>query len=123
MDITVIQTGYNRPQNLAPQLAAIKCQTVPAKDFMLWYNQGTKPQVELPGVKIAKCNFNSKFHGRFAMALLAQTTYVAIFDDDTIPGKRWFENCLATMKTHEGILGTLGIILKSNKYRGCSRAG
>ena len=57
------------------------------------------------------------------MALLAQTPYVAIFDDDTIPGKRWFENCLNTMKTHEGILGTLGIILKSNKYQGCGRAG
>jgi cellulose synthase/poly-beta-1,6-N-acetylglucosamine synthase-like glycosyltransferase len=36
-------------------------------------------------------------------------TYV-IFDDDTIPGSRWLENCLETMKTNEGLLGSVGLL-------------
>lgn len=123
MDITVILTGYNRPQNLEPQLEAIKNQTIKAKEFMLWYNKGTEPQIDLPEVKTAKCNFNCKFHGRFAMALLAQTPYVAIFDDDAIPGTHWFENCLNTMKTHEGILGTSGVLLQNDKQEGDHKVG
>ena len=32
----------------------------------------------------------------FAAALLADTEYIAIYDDDTIPGKQWHSNCLKT---------------------------
>ena len=35
------------------------------------------------------------------------------FDDDTIPGKKWFENCLETIKQNEGLLGTQGLRFKS----------
>ena len=123
--ITAIMTGYNRPQNLAPQLDAILAQTVPMEKsrIMLWYNLGDKPQIDLPGISTAKCNFNSKFLGRFAMAALAQTEYVAIFDDDTIPGSKWFENCLKTMETNPGIMGTAGIVLRSKNYQGCGKIG
>lgn len=123
--ITAVLTGYNRPHTLQPQLSAILQQTIPMeKDrVMLWYNKGEKEQTDLRGIKTAFCNSNFKFHSRFAFALLAKTEYIAIFDDDTIPGIRWFENCLNTMKTHEGILGTAGVILGSKKYTGMSKAG
>ena len=118
-------TGYNRPNNLQPQLEAILAQTVPMEKsrIMLWYNKGTEPQIDLRGISTAKCNFNSKFHGRFALAALAKTEYVAIFDDDTIPGPKWFENCLETMKTNPGIMGTAGILLQSKNYQGCQKVG
>jgi hypothetical protein len=114
--ITAILTGWKRPQNLQKQLNAIKAQTKPPTDIMMWYNDGGKeyPQTNLPGVKTAFCNHNFKFHGRFAYALLARTEYVAVFDDDTIPGNMWFENCLKTMETNPGILGTTGVILHTN---------
>jgi hypothetical protein len=73
--------------------------------------------------KVFSNDFNWKFYGRFAAALLADTEYIAIYDDDTIPGKRWHENCLETMKTHEGILGSAGIILKSDRYVNHDRCG
>ena len=47
---------------------------------------------------------------RFYFALTANNTYVVVFDDDTIPGRKWLENCLETMKTHEGLLGTVGAL-------------
>jgi len=83
-------TGFERPQNLQRQLDAILGQTIPIvkDDIMVWYNKGTSPQQPPPGIKTIMCNYNAKFHGRFALALLAKTEYVAIFDDDTIPGKR-----------------------------------
>lgn len=116
--ITAIMTGYDRPQYLQEQLKAIREQSVPPEDIMLWYNQGTTPQAPPSGIKTILCNHNFKYHGRFALALLAKTEYVAIFDDDTIPGPKWFEQCLSTMKTHEGILGTAGIRLVQACYAG-----
>jgi hypothetical protein len=62
------------------------------------------------------CSQNAYFHGRFALALMAPTEFVAIFDDDTIPGRDWFANCLETMRTTPGILGTAGLILHGPSY-------
>ena len=81
---------------------------------MLWYNKGIEPQITIDGIKAVYCSENFKFHGRFAFALLAKTEYIAIFDDDTIPGKHWFENCLDCMQKQEGIYGTRGIILSKS---------
>ena len=53
--------------------------------------------------------------------MLAKTKYVAMFDDDTIPGEKWFENCIETMNTAEGILGGAGVRLKEDKYFGHAR--
>lgn len=118
--ITVVLTGYRRPQNLQKQLDAINAQTVLPTEILLWNNYGGEDiePAHLPGVKAAYCNHNFKFHSRFVFAMIAKTKYVAIFDDDTIPGKRWFENCLNTMATHPGILGATGIQLKTSEaYR------
>ena len=82
--ITVILTGYNRPQNIPLQLQSLKSQSVKPDDIWLWYNKGSLEQKVPDGVKSIVCNHNFKFHGRFSTALLAQTKYVAIFDDDTI---------------------------------------
>ena len=113
-DITVILTVYNRPEVLERQYNAIKKQSIPPKDIFIWINQGDNGRIDFDKFKEAKIidsNHNWKFHGRFALALLARTTYVCIFDDDTIPGKKWFENCLTEMKKTPAIYGTAGIEL------------
>ena len=122
-DITVILNCYRRPYNLKMQVDAIRSQSVKPAQIWLWinYHEDNKDfdPTSLGVDRIFKNDFNWKFYGRFAAALLADTEYVALYDDDTIPGKRWHENCLNTMKTHEGILGSAGIILKGN----CRRDG
>lgn len=122
-NITAIMTGYERPQNMIRQFEAIKNQTHPADDIMMWYNQGSQPPVKIPDVKSAYSTHNFKFYGRFAFALLAQTEYICIFDDDTIPGEGWFDNCLKTMETHPGLLGTVGVVLHSDNYLQSNKFG
>jgi hypothetical protein len=60
-----------------------------------------------------KATKNLGVWSRFSLALNARTKYVCVFDDDTIPGARWFENCISTYKTCRepiGLLGTVGIL-------------
>ena len=126
-DITVILNSYRRPYNLKMQIEALKSQTIAPKEIWLWVNaHEDNKDFDYSGLgldKVFNNDFNWKFYGRFAGALLVDTEYVAIFDDDTIPGSKWFENCLNTMKTHEGILGSAGILLNDKFYVQHDRCG
>ena len=125
--ITVILNCYKRPQYLQEQIEAIKNQTIPFEDIWIWYNKPEEgEQYDLTGLgyKVVMCNHNFKFHGRFALGLLAKTEYVAFFDDDTIPGNRWFENCIDTIDNGgDGILGTTGIHIQGDKYNPHQKVG
>lgn len=118
--ITVILNAYKRTDYLKEQVEAVRNQSIPPEDIWIWYNKPEdREQIELdaPGCKIVQCNHNFKFHGRFALGLLAQTPYVAFFDDDTIPSHRWFENCINTIDQGcDGILGTIGVVLTGDAY-------
>lgn len=125
-EITVILNGYKRHENLSRIYDAVSNQTVKPREIMLWYNDfyGNQGNSEIAKKCIsALTNHNFGVWARFAYALNAKTEYVCIFDDDTIPGRRWFENCLETMKTHEGLLGTIGLIFGSYNYWDHKRYG
>lgn len=126
--ITVILNLYRRPQNLEMQVRSIINQTEKPKEIWVWRNYHDDSQnfdfKNIKGIdKWFDSNHNWKFYGRFAAALLCDTEYVAIFDDDTIPGKDWFKNCLDTMQKQEGILGSAGVILNSGMYVDHIRSG
>lgn len=109
--ITAILNGFKRPQYLKEQIDAINNQTVKVKEIMLWQNDNKWFDSQLTdSITTASCNKNLGVWARFAFALNAKTEYICVFDDDTIPGSKWFENCLNTMKSHEGLLGTIGLI-------------
>lgn len=129
-NITVILNVYKRVQYLKQQIDAIESQTVKPKDIWIWYNKAEdREQVDLNKdfgkYRIINSNYNFKFHARFALALLAQSGYIAVFDDDTIPGNRWFENCFNTLKEKGNvILGCSGIYLRTNEnYRTYKKIG
>jgi hypothetical protein len=113
-DITVILNAYRRPYNLRMQIEAIRNQTKPPKQIWLWVNAHEDNRnfnfKTLNVDRIFYNDYNWKFYGRFAAALLADTEYVSIYDDDTVPGSKWHENCLNTMSEKEGILGTAGYV-------------
>ena len=132
--ITVILNGYRRPDNLNRQLEAIKSQTYPAQEVLLWYNfPGEDIDINYEiGEKIptAYSNHNYGVWARFYFALNARCPYICVFDDDTIPGKRWLENCMNTMKEYHALLGTVGLIYtepthpeKSSYYDSYNRVG
>lgn len=124
--ITVILNLYKRPEYLEEQLHAIKQQTVKPTEIWLWINSCQENrnfrQFSLFD-NVIKSSKNVKYHGRFSAGLLCSSKFLAVFDDDTIPGKDWFSNCLNTMSISEGILGGAGCILNSNKYAYHTRIG
>ena len=125
--ITVILNCYRRPEYLTTQIEAIRSQTIQPHQIWLWvnYHEDNKDIdfTQFDVDRVIKNDYNWKFYGRFAASMLVDTKYVALFDDDTIPGPGWFENCLQTMDTTPGILGGAGVLLQEDKYYGHKRTG
>lgn len=139
--ITVVLTQYKRDY-LAEQIKAIRNQ-IGNFDIKIWiWVNYADPDDEVPGPGLLNYtdyalglefdalsinDRNFKYLGRFAFAHLAQTEFVAIFDDDTIPGPRWFENCLNFFEQRkdidEAILGGVGVQLKDANYVNHERYG
>ena len=111
--ITAIVNVYRRPQNLEMQVKSLVNQSVKPDQIWAWRNYH-KDGNDLDLSSVAglerwfDSNYNWKYYGRFAAALLADTEFVAIFDDDTVPGKDWFLNCLNSIEKDNGIMGSAG---------------
>jgi hypothetical protein len=123
--ITVILNGYMRGENLELQYESLKTQTLAPKEIMLWQNKGEDFNPEITN-KMVHTNSNKNFGvwARFAFALNAETEYICVFDDDTIPGKKWLENCYNTIQKYDGLLGTIGVrFLSQTSYQPIHRIG
>ena len=122
MDVSVILNVFKRPHTLESQIEAIKNQTIKVRseDIHVWYNTPNEDIEQfLPNddkIRTYECNYNTKFFGRFTLPLLCKTKYIAIFDDDIIPGKKWFENCIKNIEQQNGILGGSGVITNGKTY-------
>lgn len=121
MSVTVILNSYRRPQALREQYEAVKNQTYKHIEIMLWSNYYSGVTQDIPldiaeSCAYASCNKNLGVWARFAFALNAHTKYICVLDDDTIPGKRWIENCIQTMGTHRGLLGCRGVRMNGNDH-------
>jgi cellulose synthase/poly-beta-1,6-N-acetylglucosamine synthase-like glycosyltransferase len=117
-EVTVILSGYKRLYALEQQYEAILNQSIKS-DLFFWTNL-TENSLQIPQYIIDNCysvisNSNFGVWGRFAIALNVVTPYVCIIDDDTIPGSRWIENCLNTIKQYNGIITTRGVKMNNNK--------
>ena len=119
-EITVILNGFKRGKNIKRQIRALKEQTIPPKEIMLWYNSpGKWWKFNLGAIKnvdkAAISTHNFGVWSRFTFALNANTKYICMLDDDIIPGKKWFENCLKTMTKQRGLLGGHGLCFTSSE--------
>lgn len=121
-EISVILNVYKRPDMLEKQIKAIKNQSIPIKseNIHVWYNMSDVEQF-LPideKIKTYECSWNTKFFGRFTIPLMMKTPFIAMFDDDLIPQKNWFKNCLDTIQKPEtnGILGGSGVVVDCKGY-------
>lgn len=130
-DITVILNVYRRPHLLEEQIQRVQAQTVKPEEVWVWVNHHEdnedfdfQPLIEEYGIKVVRSSHNFKYLGRFSLAYLAQTNFVAVFDDDTMPGPKWFENCLNCYSKRPGIYGGIGVVLHSERaYRPNHRIG
>ena len=120
--VTAILQAYARPHTLRQQYKAIMSQTVKPDEVWLIQNcYDPSPWIDLQLANncvsiISNHNFGVWY--RFAAALMAKTKYVCIFDDDTIPGPKWFENCIQCNEKQKGLYGTIGVLFGSEKGYG-----
>lgn len=128
-DISVVLNCFKRPHTLEIQYDAIVKQTILPKNIFIWQNQGSLPAFEPLNKEVAlNCataisNANFGVWSRFAYALNCRTKYVCVFDDDTIPGPRYFENCLNSIKQKRGLYGTIGVVFNDLNYSSYVRHG
>lgn len=117
-DITAILTLYKRPHRLQEQILALRNQTTVPKRIIVVRNYVDGiPLPSLPNDVITiESSKNFGVWTRFAAGLLTDTEFICVFDDDTIPGNQWFENCMSSMKIREGLYGTIGIKFPTTRY-------
>lgn len=114
--IAVVLNAFKRTEFLELQLNAIENQTIKPSNIYVWQNSGGEiPEKLKSRFILAECSENLGVWARFAFALNIDADYICVFDDDTIPGNRWFENCVNTIKEYDGLLGTRGLRYLSNK--------
>lgn len=128
LSVGVIMTIYKR-DHYNHQLMALLQQTHLPSVIYVYQNEShinfnLNPDVlekaKLLNIKINHIHSkdkNFKFHGRFTVPLIMKTDYVAIFDDDTIPGQNWLKNCLYTSTQLNCIVGANGRILPGEGYK------
>jgi len=118
--ISVILTAWLRPQYLEEQVERLLSQTIPPHDITLWYNAPPKrfgfvERKQLirfkndQYVKKIICDYNFGIIPRFTLASCMEGDYVCIFDDDTMPGESWFENCMNYVDSNKVLCGTIGL--------------
>lgn len=119
IDVTVVLSLYKRPQNLIRQLDAIEQQSLRPREIIL-FQDGTSDgeEVKIPEEVASRLSrykvspVNVGVWGRFEYAKDdAKSTFICLFDDDTIPGRRWLENCHTEMMKREGLYGTIGVVV------------
>ena len=116
--ITVVLNAFKRQEYLYQQIEAVLNQSVPVTKILVW-NNGQSLDVDMYGdkIEIANNSANLGVWSRFSYALNAETEFVCVLDDDTIPGRRFFENCLNCMQSQPALLGARGLrFLSSSKY-------
>lgn len=99
------------------QIKAIVNQSVTPSIIFIWNNSPIGIKIEDDyGINIVVSNSSENLGvwARFIFALNSFSEYVAVFDDDTIPGSRWFENCLNHIDERK-LLGTRGLRFASKK--------
>lgn len=110
--VTTILQCFRRPAYLAEQLVAINNQSIKPDKIIIVQNEGGDEfKFDFPeNTHVIYSSVNMKFHLRFVIGLLAQTEYIAFYDDDTCPGRNWHKNCIETIAKHDCVCGTNGRI-------------
>ncbi len=67
----------------------------------------------IPGIiqVVKSAQWNTKYYGRFALALLFDSEFCAVFDDDTIPQPRFLEAATALSEKRNVIVGSSAVIV------------
>ena len=117
--ISVVLNAYRRLEHFESQLLAVENQSIAPEKIYVWHNSEADSAGALEASSrytLIRASENFGVWARFAFALNIKTPFVCVFDDDTIPGPRWLENCVESMEKIEGVYGARGVIFDSDKF-------
>ncbi len=121
--ITVILNVYKRFHVFQEQLNAILSQTIKPIDIIVVNNNNNELRTNREQILKKNSNLliidiseNMGVWPRFFLGFMGKGDYIAVFDDDTIPGEKWFENCMNEMNKEEGLYGTIGLLYNGKNY-------
>lgn len=120
--IACLLSTHRRLKYLDEQIAAVRGQTVRPAEIRVWHD-GPEPLPKLNGIVAVQASKSLGVWPRFLHCLELDAEFVCIFDDDTIPGRRWLENCLATFERTRGLIGTVGVRFPRGTRDGMTRWG
>ena len=113
--VTAIMTVFKRGNNFPSQMEAVLGQSLPVQKILVLENG--ENEVSVHGndlVTKVRSDENLGVWARFSLALMAETEYIWILDDDFLPGSKWLENVMQTeLLTGEALFGSRGLIFKS----------
>lgn len=107
--LTLLLTVHKR-DTLRDQLAAIQSQTLRPEEVVVFQNGEFFDVTDVvpSEYNLVQNRKNTKFFGRFAFLLGADTEYVAVMDDDILPGPNFLENYFEQVIADDIILGANG---------------
>lgn len=116
--ICIILNVFKRRQALESQLRAVLGQTIKASEVIVWVNGGSAINVQIPNVavKVIHSHENLGVWPRFSLPLYSDCSFFCVLDDDTLPGPRWLENCMAHFRARPGLYGTVGLRFRDPAY-------
>lgn len=123
--VSIVLNVYKRAEHFEMQIESLLKQSITPFEILVWENGNERvPDKYRDKVTIARAETNFGVWARFAYALNAKGDYILVLDDDTVPGRRWIENCLNTMLLSPGLLGTRGLLFATrHSYAGYSEVG
>lgn len=109
VDLTVFITVHDRPERLAEQTRAILTQSVKPKLNVAW--------VTFKGQPVGDAQFFMPVYSpidwgplpKFSFAKHVSSKYVAILEDDIVPGPQWLEAATAFLENNDVIIGAVGV--------------
>lgn len=98
-NLAVILSSHMRPQMTEQQLLKLRQQTIHAKRIVFLVSPGLSAnEALLSSQETVRTSFPFTPWRRFYEAAMQDAEWVAILDDDTIPGSRWLEAALDYLK-------------------------
>lgn len=114
LKIQVVLNTYKR-KNLDSQIHALSTQTVKPEKLSIWHNgSGQKASKTFCETQEVSSSLNTGVWDRFLLCDGKHDLYV-VFDDDTIPGSRFLENCVICQEDTEGLYSAFGFRFKTKK--------
>jgi hypothetical protein len=124
-NICIVLNVYKRRHYLIDQINSVLSQTIQPTRIVILNNSQDIFRVKHPQIPltIIDSTENLGVWSRFTIPLLFRHDFYCVFDDDTLPGARWLENCLSTYNNRRALLGTIGLRFLSRRYHEHIRYG